>query len=140
MTKSDLVAVVARKAGVSLLAAETVVDEIFDAIAAAFQRDEGVYIRRFGSLVIRHYKPYAGRNPKTGAVVQVRCKRLPILLVSEEMRRRMNKGNEPLAKLVHTGPGAPRRSVGITGVWDCVDSDHEPRTTEADAVAQGKRE
>ena len=120
MTTSELAAAVARKAGLPLFAAETVVNEIFASILAAFQRNEGVYIRRFGSLVIRHYKSYTGRNPKTGAIVHVRRKRLPIFLVSEEMRRRMNKSSKPAARIVHSGPGVPRKATGITGIWDSV--------------------
>jgi integration host factor subunit beta len=138
VTKSELAAAVAEKAGLPLFAAETVVDEIFDSIIAAFQRDEGVYIRRFGSLVIRHYRSYTGRNPKTGAIVHVRRKRLPIFLVSDEMRRRMNKISEPAARIVHSGPGVPRKSTSITGVWDSVEDDQPSEVIREASPVRGK--
>jgi len=109
------------KTGLSLFAAQAVVDEIFDSIRAGFLRDESTYIRGFGSLMVRQYKPYTGRNPKTGAILKVPRKRLPVFAVSEEMRKRINKRHEPAARLVHSGPGVPRRSTGITGTWDCIE-------------------
>jgi integration host factor subunit beta len=136
VTKSDLVAAVARKKSLSLLAAETIVDEIFASMATALRHDEGVYIRGFGSLMIRRYKPYVGRNPKTGAIVKVGRKRLPTFLVSEEMRRRVNKSQEPAARIAYSGPGAGRGSTGVTGVWESVEDLPVPETIEEQTVVR----
>src|SRR5437588_1340082 len=38
-------------------------------------RGEGIEIRGFGSFTVRPYKPYSGRNPRTGEPVDVPAKR-----------------------------------------------------------------
>jgi integration host factor subunit beta len=138
VTKSDLAAAVAKRAGLPSFAAETIVDEIFASMVEAFQRNDDIYIRGFGSFLTRHYKGYLGRNPKTGAIVKVARKRLPVLVVSREMRERVNARHGPAAKIVHSGPGAPRKSVGITGEWDSIGYDQASDAVDAEAVTQGK--
>jgi integration host factor subunit beta len=50
-----------------------------------------IEIRGFGSFVVKDYKAYMGRNPKTGEVIEVRPKRLPFFKVGKELRERVNK-------------------------------------------------
>jgi len=46
--------------------AEFVVTEVFQAMAEALIREKRIELRDFGSLKIRKYKGYTGRNPKAG--------------------------------------------------------------------------
>lgn len=138
VTKSDLAATVARRLGLPRPAAEMIVDEVFTSITAALRRDECVYIRSFGSLLIRRYEPYLGRNPKTGTLVKVGRKRLPHFLVSEEMRSRVNKSQKPAIRIAHSGPGIGRKSTGITGVWESIQDLPLPETVEELAVRPEK--
>jgi integration host factor subunit beta len=39
---------------------------------------------------VREYKPYTGRNPKTGKNVDVRPKKLPFFKVGQELKKRVN--------------------------------------------------
>jgi integration host factor subunit beta len=41
---------------------------------------------------VREYKAYAGRNPKTGGVVDVGPKKLPFFKVGKELKVRVDKG------------------------------------------------
>ena len=56
------------------------------------ERHTSLLGRGFGSFEIRHYKAYEGRNPRTGAKVQVRPKRLPFFKVGKELKERVNNG------------------------------------------------
>jgi len=56
-------------------------------------KSDKIEIRWFGSFVIREYRSYAGRNPKTGAEVEVKRKRLPYFKVGKELKERMNLNN-----------------------------------------------
>ncbi|MFO7626882.1 MAG: HU family DNA-binding protein, partial [Candidatus Fermentibacteraceae bacterium] len=49
-------------------------------------------IRGFGSFEIRQYNAYEGRNPRTGAKVDVQPKRLPFFKVGKELKERVNSG------------------------------------------------
>lgn len=52
----------------------------------------GTEIRGFGSFGIKGYKSYTGRNPKTGAEIQVAPKKLPFFRVGKELKERVNTG------------------------------------------------
>ena len=67
-----------------------VVKNVFDGFIEALQREERIEIRGFGNFVIRHYKSYNARNPKTGEPVKVSPKRLPFFKVSEIIKRIIN--------------------------------------------------
>src|SRR5688572_2021868 len=86
MTKSELIDAMAARSQLTKARAELVVNCVFDAMTEALQRGEGIEIRGFGSFSVRPYKPYAGRNPRTGNPVPVSAKRLPFFKVGKELK------------------------------------------------------
>ena len=91
MTKSKLIDAMATRSELTKARAELVVNCIFDAITDALQRGDGIEIRGFGSFTVRPYKPYSGRNPRTGEPVPVPAKRLPFFKVGKELRAIVDK-------------------------------------------------
>ena len=71
MTKSELIESVAGKLVIPKGKAEMIVNIIFDSMTDALQRGDRIEIRGFGSFEVRQYKAYEGRNPRTGAKVEV---------------------------------------------------------------------
>ena len=61
-------------------------EPILSAIAHAISKGERVEIRGFGSFAPRVRKTRTGRNPKTGALVEVPAKRVPYFRPSKELR------------------------------------------------------
>ena len=92
MTKSELIETVANKLKLPKGKAELIVNCVFDSMEAALKAGERIEIRGFGSFEIRHYKAYEGRNPRTGAKVDVKPKRLPFFKVGKELKERVNEG------------------------------------------------
>ena len=90
MTKSELIDAVARRSQITKSRAEMVVNCVFDSMTAALERGEGIEIRGFGSFTVRPYKPYDGRNPRTGQPVPVPAKRLPFFKVGKELKELVN--------------------------------------------------
>ena len=91
MTKSELIDALAEKRlDLTKARAELVVNCVFDAMTEALERGEGIEIRGFGSFTVRPYKPYSGRNPRTGATVPVPAKRLPFFKVGKELKELVN--------------------------------------------------
>jgi len=86
MTKSELIEAIAARGELTKARAEMVVNCIFDAMTEALQQGDGIEIRGFGSFSVRPYKPYAGRNPRTGNPVPVSAKRLPFFKVGKELK------------------------------------------------------
>lgn len=90
MTKSELIDAVAARGELTKARAELVVNCVFDTMIEAMRDGEGIEIRGFGSLTVRPYKPYEGRNPRTGQPVEVPAKRLPFFKVGKELRELVN--------------------------------------------------
>ena len=90
MTKAQLVEEVLRVGDLTRRDSEIIVDTIFDAVIGAIKQGEKIEIRGFGSFRIRQRKPRLGRNPKTGAKVEVPAKRVPYFKPSKELRDLVN--------------------------------------------------
>jgi integration host factor subunit beta len=87
MKKSDLVKALALKNNLPKEHATTVVDLVFNGFKKTLKDGGRIEIRGFGSFSIRKYKPYKGRNPKTGEKVEVKPKRLPFFKVGRELKK-----------------------------------------------------
>lgn len=90
MTKSELIDAIAGRAELTKARAELLINCVFDAMVEALQRGEGIEIRGFGSFTVRPYKPYNGRNPRTGQPVPVPAKRLPFFKVGKDLKELVN--------------------------------------------------
>lgn len=71
---------------------ERVVNKVFDEISDALARGDRVELRGFGAFSVRERSARVGRNPRTGAAVEVGEKRLPFFKTGKELRDRVNKG------------------------------------------------
>jgi integration host factor subunit beta len=86
MNKSDLISAIKEKTSLSRKDAEKVIDTFFDTITTSIVSGGRVEIRGFGSFMVKDYKPYIGRNPKTGSQIQVPPKKLPFFKVGKELK------------------------------------------------------
>ncbi len=94
MTKSELIEAIAVRGSLTRHRAELLVNCVFDAMAEALERGEGIEIRGFGSFTVRPYEPYKGRNPRTGEAVAVTAKRLPFFKVGKELKEIVNESRK----------------------------------------------
>lgn len=92
MTKAELVEELTRLGDLTRRDSEIIVDTIFDSVVAALKSGDKIEIRGFGSFRIRQRKPRIGRNPKTGAKVEVPAKKVPYFKPSKELRDLVNPG------------------------------------------------
>ncbi len=91
MKKADLVKEVSERLDIRLNIAATVVDTIFDSMAESMAKGERIELRGFGTFVVRHYRSYKGRNPKTGVAVDIAPKRLPYFKVGKELKELVDR-------------------------------------------------
>lgn len=94
MNKSELIEEISMRMALHPKKAEAVVNTILHSIIEAMKENRRVEIRGFGSFVMRDYRPYTGRNPKTGEKIQVRPKRLPFFKTGKDMRDRVNEDED----------------------------------------------
>ena len=94
MTKANLVEEILQLGDLTRRDGEVIVDTVFDAVIGALRSGDKIEIRGFGSFRIRQRKPRLGRNPKTGAKVEVPAKRVPYFKPSKELRDLVNPVDE----------------------------------------------
>jgi len=86
LTKADLIEEVLRITELPRKESETIVETIFDSIIESLQKGQKIEIRGFGSFRTRDRRGRIGRNPKTGAKVEVPAKRIPFFKPSKELK------------------------------------------------------
>ena len=90
MNKSELIERLAEKSGITVQQAEEVVNLIIDRMRDTMAQGVRIEIRGFGSFVVKEYKAYQGRNPKTGEAISVPPKKLPFFKVGKELKERVD--------------------------------------------------
>ncbi len=90
MNKSELIEALSKEADLAMTKAEEVVNMVFNGMAATLSKGERVEIRGFGSFKVKKYKGYKGRNPKTGEVIKVKPKKLPVFRCGKELKERVD--------------------------------------------------
>jgi integration host factor subunit beta len=90
MNKSELVEALSLQQDLTYKKAEEIINLMFDTMTEELIKGGRIEIRGFGSFVVKDYKSYVGRNPKTGAAIQVKTKKLPFFKVGKELRERVD--------------------------------------------------
>lgn len=90
MNKSELVETLSIKNNLTYKKSEQIINLIFDTMSQALIDNDRIEIRGFGSFMVKDYKAYMGRNPKTGEIIQVDEKKLPFFKVGKELRERVD--------------------------------------------------
>ena len=75
MTKAEMIAAVAKAAKLSKRAGENAVDATFENLARALKKEKRFQVPGFGTFSVRSRKARKGRNPQTGAVINIKASR-----------------------------------------------------------------
>jgi len=67
------------------------VEIIFDSMVEAMKKDDRIEIRGFGNFTVRTRDPRRGRNPMTGASVDVPPRGFPFFKVGKELKERVDR-------------------------------------------------
>ena len=74
--KAELVAAVSEKSGLSVKDAGAVLDAVIEEITDALQKGDRVAISGFGTFSLRMRAARQGRNPQTGATIQIAASKI----------------------------------------------------------------
>lgn len=77
MTKTDLIDRVAAQTGLTKKDSGKAVDAVFGSIAEALKDGDKVQIIGFGTFEVRERAARTGRNPQTGAELQIPARKVP---------------------------------------------------------------
>ncbi len=97
MTKNDLVEAVASVASKwTKKDVEGAVNAIFQTLSGALIQNEHVEIRGWGSFRVKERQGRMGRNPKTGDMVSIPPRRVPVFTVGKALKLRVDNSAVPL--------------------------------------------
>ena len=86
MNKTELIAVVAQKAGLTKKDAERVVCATFDTITESLVKGEKVQLSGFGIFEVKEREARVGRNPRTKESIEIPATKLPAFKASKTLK------------------------------------------------------
>jgi integration host factor subunit beta len=85
-TKHDLIVEVSKTTGLTQADTKIVVEELLETVARNLEAEKNIEIRGFGTFYTRVRKPRPARNPKTGEVVPLHKRVVPLFKYSNEFK------------------------------------------------------
>ena len=91
MNKTELIAAVAEKCGITKKDAERVVNATIETIEANLVKGEKVSLSGFGIFEAKTREARVGRNPRTKETIQIPATRLPAFKASKALKDAVSK-------------------------------------------------
>lgn len=89
MNKADLIEAMAADAGISKAAAKKALDSFTDHVAAALAKGGRVSLVGFGTFSVSERAAREGRNPQTGATIQIAAKKVAKFKAGSELTNKL---------------------------------------------------
>ncbi len=91
MTKTELIDSVAEKSGLTKKDSGKAVDAVLSAMTEALSNGEKVQLVGFGSFEVRQRSARTGRNPQTGAVIEIKARKVPVFKPGKALKEAVDK-------------------------------------------------
>jgi DNA-binding protein HU-beta len=91
MNKNELVSAVAEKADLSKQQATDAVDAVFSVLETTMAKGDDVRLVGFGTFSVSHRAASKGRNPSTGAEVDIPARNVPKFAAGKGLKDAVNK-------------------------------------------------
>ena len=90
MSKQELVDHVAKSAGLSKKDAEAALSSFIDGVKSALKKGDSVTLVGFGTFSVSHRGARTGRNPQTGATLQIPARKVPVFKAGKGLKETVN--------------------------------------------------
>ncbi len=90
MNKAQLIDAVADATDLSKASAGRAVESVLDIITSSLKRGDAVTLVGFGTFTTRNRAARAGRNPRTGATIQIPASTLPVFKPGKALKDAVN--------------------------------------------------
>lgn len=90
MTKKELIAAMAAGAGLSKAAAERALNSFVEAVTKTLKKGGTVGITGFGTFRVSQRSARKGRNPRTGAVINIKASKNPTFKSGKALKDAVN--------------------------------------------------
>ncbi len=90
MNKTELIAAVAEKSGISRKDAEKAVAAVLSTVTETLQAGGKVSLVGFGTFEVRERPAHKGHNPMTGAEIQIAASKAPAFKAGKALKEALN--------------------------------------------------
>jgi DNA-binding protein HU-beta len=90
VNKSELIDRVAESSDISKASAGRAIDATIDAITDALKNAESVSLVGFGTFLVRERAARSGRNPQTGAAIEISAAKVPAFKPGKALKDALN--------------------------------------------------
>ena len=91
MNKTELIAAVAEKVGMTKKDTERVINAAIETVEASLVKNEKVSLSGFGIFEVKAREARVGRNPRTKETIQIPATRLPAFKASKALKDTVSK-------------------------------------------------
>ena len=91
MTKSELTATLAERAGIDKREAEQMVGILLDTISRAMEQGQSVQLTGFGTFEVKARQARVGRDPRTKEPMSISATQVPVFRPSKTLKDRVAK-------------------------------------------------
>ena len=90
MNKSELIDAIAAAADLPKASAGRALDAVIDGITDSLKKGDPVALVGFGTFAVKHRAARAGRNPQTGATIQIKAANVPGFKAGKALKEAVN--------------------------------------------------
>jgi DNA-binding protein HU-beta/integration host factor subunit beta len=111
ITKQDLITEISKNTGLTQSDVKLTVEEFLSVIGDTLVQDNSIEIRGFGTFLTKVRKPRPARNPKTGEIVPLLERTVPLFKFSTELKHRIDKGGKIMESSGERSEIQPEKSI-----------------------------
>ena len=90
MSKQELVNLMAEKSGISKKDAEAALASFVEGVKGALKKGDSVTLVGFGTFSVSSRNARQGRNPQTGATIQIKARKVPVFKAGKGLKETVN--------------------------------------------------
>ena len=90
MNKSELIEAIAESADISKAAAGRAIDAVVESVTTALKNGDQVTLIGFGTFSVKDRAARTGRNPQTGAEIQIAAAKIPSFKAGKGLKDAVN--------------------------------------------------
>ena len=90
MSKQELVNLMAEKSGITKKDAEAALGALLDGVKSALKKGDSVTLVGFGTFSVSKRNARQGRNPQTGATIQIKARKVPVFKAGKGLKETVN--------------------------------------------------
>ncbi|MFH1687302.1 MAG: HU family DNA-binding protein [bacterium] len=91
MTKEEMIAIMAKESGISKKQASEALQTFMASVTTQLKKGKKVSFAGFGTFTVSQRKARTGRNPQTGAAIEIPATKVPVFKAGKHLKQAVKK-------------------------------------------------